>query len=503
MEEHGIREYGVLWRVPPLPLPGPSGEPLGPHSFEDWCRSFVRLNKQDRQTLAVHDLTFPLKAYTTLLNEHRPEQWIYPAPVERYRRIAWDSYQCGAMTEAVVAELDLARSEVLQTKRLDAAQAHELHTYFPGVPDDAVFCLSCACLGHRAETCPLRTCRFCGANDGTHLSFGCPTATATATAVTNAAKETADPGRPLSRNSCLACSSQSHDADDCRLLWTTYVPASGGVRTAGAPFAFCYACGARDHATDDGECNGAETAPDAPQDLLPRRTADPAGLAKGANKPASKRAAKKAAKLAKQEVVARTPEEKRSLKRARRKEKRLKLSNTFAALQDEQPAGSAADENGHTGALHSRSVQSAQNQLPAQNGAGEPEPQKKKKKKKEKEKAKREQSKEHQPVPATAVPQGIADATMATPTEPASAPGTAGTVRVQTEQSTRSRRYQLRAHSGKKHGQQQNGPDAGAGAAHKGRKKGRSTNRGGQRGRGPGRDGGSVPGGGRGGGRNA
>lgn len=129
------------------------------------------------------------------------------------------------------------------------AELEQLHRYFPGVPDDAVFCLTCASYGHNTPNCPETTCKFCQQG---HFSYSCPSRQRCAKCkqlghTKGSCKEKLAVAAGEGFMECAFCQAQDHQEEGCTEIWETYRPQVGHIKQVRSVPIFCYCCGAEGH----------------------------------------------------------------------------------------------------------------------------------------------------------------------------------------------------------------------------------------------------------------
>lgn len=129
------------------------------------------------------------------------------------------------------------------------AALEQRHRYFPGVPDDAVFCLTCASYGHDTPDCPETTCKFCQQD---HFSYSCPSRQRCAKCkqlghTKASCKEKLAMAAGEGFMECAFCQAQDHQEEQCPEIWETYRPQVGHIKQVRSVPTFCYCCGAEGH----------------------------------------------------------------------------------------------------------------------------------------------------------------------------------------------------------------------------------------------------------------
>lgn len=129
------------------------------------------------------------------------------------------------------------------------AALEQRRRYFPGVPDDAVFCLTCASYGHNTPDCPETTCKFCQQG---HFSYSCPSRQRCAKCkqlghTKASCKEKLAMAAGEGFMECAFCEAQDHQEEQCPEIWETYRPEVGHIKQVRSVPTFCYCCGAEGH----------------------------------------------------------------------------------------------------------------------------------------------------------------------------------------------------------------------------------------------------------------
>ncbi|KAH8785422.1 hypothetical protein F5883DRAFT_86394 [Diaporthe sp. PMI_573] len=128
-------------------------------------------------------------------------------------------------------------------------ELEQRHRYFPGVPDDAVFCLTCASHGHNTPNCPEITCSFCQQG---HFSYSCPSRQRCTKCkqlghTKASCKEKLAMAAGEGFMECAFCQAQDHQEEQCPEIWETYRPRIGHIKQVRSVPIFCYCCGAEGH----------------------------------------------------------------------------------------------------------------------------------------------------------------------------------------------------------------------------------------------------------------
>lgn len=147
-------------------------------------------------------------------------------------------------------ESDQAKAEGEASRSFPTeAELEQRNRYFPGVPDDAVFCLTCASYGHDTPGCPETTCKFCQQH---HFSYSCP-ARQRCTKCKQLGHTKASCKEKLAMAAgegfmeCAFCQAQDHQEEQCPEIWETYRPQVGHIKQVRSVPTFCYCCGAEGH----------------------------------------------------------------------------------------------------------------------------------------------------------------------------------------------------------------------------------------------------------------
>lgn len=129
------------------------------------------------------------------------------------------------------------------------AELDQRHRYYPGVPDGAIFCLTCARYGHATATCPEMTCKFC---HGQHFKYECPARQRCTKCkqlghakASCAEKLAVAPGEAVME--CAVCEGHDHTEQNCSRLWQIYCPQPNSIKKVRSLPMFCYCCGASGH----------------------------------------------------------------------------------------------------------------------------------------------------------------------------------------------------------------------------------------------------------------
>ncbi|KAJ2904200.1 hypothetical protein MKZ38_008530 [Zalerion maritima] len=149
--------------------------------------------------------------------------------------------------EGEVDEKDLNSKD--RTNRPENEQElSQLRRYFPGFADSDL-CLSCKGAGHDRNSCPFRTCRWCGETDS-HRFLGCPRRTRCKKCrqLGHRADECNEKLKATAEHElqCRHCDGEHRDAE-CDLLWRTSYPDPAKVNKVKYLPASCYACGKSGH----------------------------------------------------------------------------------------------------------------------------------------------------------------------------------------------------------------------------------------------------------------
>jgi len=245
--------------------------------FRVWCRSFCELNLGNARVM-TSDLL--LQGYEKWLDKEKNDRGLSLDDIKAMK----DAAQELAMSDEIILLLRDTRARVdpvdpkeaeptageyaaLLTNDVEVdddeplpnydssvpqitaeEELGQLDKYFPGLPEEAVFCVLCASRGHRARECPSRTCKFC---EGKHPSTQCKTRQRCAKCQQLGhhksecqEKLALAPGEYVE---CAFCIGHDHLEDQCPMLWRTYHPIPGQVARVQSIPAYCYYCGSKAH----------------------------------------------------------------------------------------------------------------------------------------------------------------------------------------------------------------------------------------------------------------
>lgn len=167
-----------------------------------------------------------------------------PAAKQRQKELETEN---GDITSEDASGVDMEIDE--EDFPISQAELDQRHRYFPNVPDDAIFCLTCAQAGHATASCPDLICKFC---QGSHFKYECPTRQRCAkckqlghTKPTCPEKLAVAPGEVAIE--CVVCEGHDHTEINCIQLYQIYRPQPGNVKKVKSLPVFCYACGTEGH----------------------------------------------------------------------------------------------------------------------------------------------------------------------------------------------------------------------------------------------------------------
>lgn len=132
-------------------------------------------------------------------------------------------------------------------------ELEQRHRYYPGLPDDAVLCLTCASSGHATADCPETTCGFCQQD---HFFYRCPSRQRCEKCKQlghskSSCKEKLAVAAGEGFFECAFCQAQDHQEENCTEIWQTYRPQVGHTKKVKSMPIFCYCCGAEGHFGSD------------------------------------------------------------------------------------------------------------------------------------------------------------------------------------------------------------------------------------------------------------
>ncbi|EFX03670.1 arginine methyltransferase-interacting ring finger protein [Grosmannia clavigera kw1407] len=265
-----VKKFNIEWKFPPLPhLQRACTEEAGLAGIETWFLSFIQLNYHGWRVLSSHE-SFLLEAFGITMNRWPSDEWDGRPSKSRFREIlrAFSSREGSSerVKEILRQGLNTPNHPILSIPYPEAQnpeptmpvrEVDELRMYFPGVPEDATFCISCSSYGHRAKQCPAKTCKFCGDKSENHLTLGCPKyricqqhqqpGNDTAVGVDRVPADGKSATEPEPKISCAMCGSWGHSMDKCSQIWCTYLPCPNKARKVRELPVFCYYCGEAAH----------------------------------------------------------------------------------------------------------------------------------------------------------------------------------------------------------------------------------------------------------------
>lgn len=149
----------------------------------------------------------------------------------------------------IESDVEMADIEARSSRPVAEDELEQRHHYYPGLPDDATFCLTCASYSHATADCPETTCKFCQQE---HLSYQCPSRQRCGKCkqlghAKSSCKEklAIAPGEGFIE--CAFCEAQDHQEESCTEVWQTYRPQVGHTKKVKSLPIFCYSCGAEGH----------------------------------------------------------------------------------------------------------------------------------------------------------------------------------------------------------------------------------------------------------------
>lgn len=158
-----------------------------------------------------------------------------------------DDMEDGEINSGDASGVDTALDE--DAPPLSQTELDERHHYFPNVPDNVVFCLTCAQVGHVTEACPDLTCKFC---QSAHFKYECPTRQRCAKCKQLGHNKSSCPEKLAVAPGevaleCAVCEGHDHTEINCVQLYQIYRPEPGNVSKVRQLPVFCYACGTEGH----------------------------------------------------------------------------------------------------------------------------------------------------------------------------------------------------------------------------------------------------------------
>lgn len=156
------------------------------------------------------------------------------------------------------ADANVDMDNVTDGVALSEAELEQRHRYFPGIPDDAIFCLTCGHIGHQTDKCPELICKFC---QGPHFKYECLMRQRCGkckqlghTKASCSEKLAVAPGEAVVE--CAICEGHDHTEIDCLELYQIYKPHPDNIKKVKHIPAFCYICGIEGHY--GGDCSMAD-----------------------------------------------------------------------------------------------------------------------------------------------------------------------------------------------------------------------------------------------------
>lgn len=152
-------------------------------------------------------------------------------------------------TNTNAAHAEMRTDEYESGPPITQAELDQRHLYYPGVPDAAIFCVTCAQHGHTTAHCSEATCKHC---QGDHFSYECPTRQRCGKCkqlghLKGTCPEKLAIAQGETTIECAVCEFHDHTETNCSELWQTYHPQPGNVKKVRSIPVFCYGCGAEGH----------------------------------------------------------------------------------------------------------------------------------------------------------------------------------------------------------------------------------------------------------------
>lgn len=254
-------KHGKTWKLPPLradALIGDTWAKACDSLLQAWFVQFKAINlKAWSENCASYTVGVQAahmrKAYHRRLQEfpHLPKS--FEGVLQHRMQIAesTESWRLQYLVESSNSTGDdPTQSLAINNKSSNSPKVEDyemLHRYFPGVSDDADFCLACASHGHRANDCPMSTCKFC---QDDHYFYECPSRQRCLKCKQLGHAKATCPEKLVMASGegleeCAFCAGQHHE-DWCTDVWQSYRPDAETKKVKSLPVS-CYSCGAEGH----------------------------------------------------------------------------------------------------------------------------------------------------------------------------------------------------------------------------------------------------------------
>lgn len=155
--------------------------------------------------------------------------------------------------EKVETDTEMDNGTIKPGQTIPQEELNLRNLYFPGVPFDVPFCITCTSLEHDTANCPEAKCKFCQEE---HFTYQCPSRRRCEKCKQlghskSSCKEklAVAPGEGFME--CALCQGQDHQEENCTELWQTYRPKIGFTKKVKQLPIFCYCCGAQGHFGSD------------------------------------------------------------------------------------------------------------------------------------------------------------------------------------------------------------------------------------------------------------
>lgn len=237
-----FRKAGRSWDLPPLPegLEHIKEMESLRIKFARWCETLV--DRNETHTFSDEDHGLMVEAYA-----HRIDS--APWMTRKARRAAINAtHRSKERIRQHVAVPQYGEAGLFPDQLPPESLGH-LQRYYPGIPEDAVFCVLCTSTAHRQDACPSKICRFCQAQD--HPAHFCPTRKR-CLICKQLGHPVEDCQEKLSRapgedTECAFCQGGDHEEENCVVFRRSFRPGENDIRRVKSIPIYCYSCGAEGH----------------------------------------------------------------------------------------------------------------------------------------------------------------------------------------------------------------------------------------------------------------
>lgn len=260
-----FQKQGHCWALPPVPDSESNikDAAIWRARFCSWCEAFIALNDACTDSDANHALMVEAYAHWAQSAECLTKKQRKAA-----KAAAIKTKNRGKFRQLVKAALDgrgdKSPGDLGRTQDPNASGSPDqiprdlstgeenpmyLQRYFPGLPDDAIFCVLCASSGHCQDACPSRICRFCQTQG--HPSYGCPTRRRCSKCKQlGHTRDDCQEKLALAAGEgieCAFCQAKDHTEAECVEFRRSYCPDENNIKRVKSLPIYCYSCGAEGH----------------------------------------------------------------------------------------------------------------------------------------------------------------------------------------------------------------------------------------------------------------